>query len=562
MTDVPHKVLSQQQFTSLFPLLSQRFNGKPLVYFDNAATVQKPLSVINQMNEFYRQKNANVHRSSHAVSTLATNAFEQARVKVQQFINAKSSKEIIWTKGTTEAINLVADSWGKTFLKQGDEIILSVAEHHANIVPWQLISQRTGAVIKVAPIDEYGRINLASFEALLTNRTKMVAINHISNVIGKTNPIEQIIKLAKEVNAKVLIDAAQSIAHLPINVQLLDCDFLVFSGHKMFGPTGVGVLYGKEELLSEIPPYQAGGEMIKKVSFEQTTFNELPFKFEAGTPNIANAIGLGEAIDFIVKYQAVIKELEISLTEYAFKKLTDIPEVKLTFLGKPDVAIFSLTIAEHHIHDVASMLDAHGIAVRAGHHCAMPLMEHLQLPGTLRVSLTAYNSKQEIDYLVKHLTEFVQQTPQQEQLEITKPINEDSFETTSEIIARFNKASGWDGRHRELMLHSKQLDRLAIEQRNETTLISGCESSAWLAVINTQQKGQHTHYYFQADSDAKVIRGLLVIILAAVNGQSADYIRAFDLNNYFKQLGLTQHLSPSRSNGVLAIVAKIKALVG
>lgn len=536
------------------PLTLDTIRPHPLVYFDNGATTQKPICVIDCYQYFYQNINANVHRASHVLSAKATAAFEQARESVKGFINAKSSKEIIWTKGATESINLVASSLGRTILSSGDEIILAVSEHHANIVPWQLIAAQTGAEIKILSLDANGRIDLAVFDQLLSDKTKIVCCAHVSNVVAKINPIDELIAKAKSVGAITVIDGAQAIAHFPVDVQALDCDFYVFSAHKMYGPTGVGVLYGKQALLEAMPPYQAGGEMIKTVSFtEQTSFNSLPFKFEAGTPNIAAVVAFAKAINFISQYDsAEISEYEQQLTQYCYQALTQIPAVEFIVAQSPDISVIAFTIHGHHNHDIATSLDSYGIAVRSGHHCAMPLMEYLNISGCLRVSMAPYNTFTEIDYFIAALTEIIKQADERPIATISKKTEVES----TAIIEKFSKIKRWDARHREIMLLGKELDRLNRNHRSEQTLITGCESLAWIEV----SKRLDGVFHFQADSDAKIIRGLLVIVLAALNDKTAKQIQAFDLNSYFETLGLLQHLSPSRGNGVLAIVDKIKGL--
>lgn len=547
-------------FRQHFPLvvngepLTSAVGTSPLVYFDNGATTQKPECVIDCYQYFYQNINANVHRASHGLSAKATTAFEQARESVKSFINANSNKEIIWTKGATESINLVASSLGRKILNSGDEIILAVSEHHANIVPWQLIAAQTGAVIKKLSLDASGRVDLADFDKLLSDKTKIVCCAHVSNVVAKINPINELIAKAKSVGAITIIDGAQAIAHFRIDVQALDCDFYVFSAHKMYGPTGVGVLYGKQALLEAMPPYQSGGEMIKTVSFtKQTTFNSLPFKFEAGTPNIAGVIAFAKAIQFISQYDsAEISAYEQQLTQYCYQALKQIPAVDFIVEQAPDISVIAFTINGHHNHDIATSLDSYGIAVRSGHHCAMPLMEYLHISGCLRVSMAPYNTFKEIDYFIASLNKIINQEVEGQHAIINKKSDVES----AAIIEKFSNVKSWDARHREIMLLGKELDRLDKSRRNEQNLISGCESLAWMAV---SQCGQGV-FHFQADSDAKIIRGLLVIVLAALNDKTAVQIQAFDIHSYFETLGLLQHLSPSRGNGVLAIVDKIKYL--
>ena len=389
---------------NLFPILHRKVKGKDLVYFDNAATSQKPIQVIDALVHYYTHYNANIHRGLHTLADEATAAYEAARVSVQEFIGAAYHEEIIFTKGTTESINLVARSWGSSFLQKGDEIIISSLEHHANIVPWQMIAQEKGAILKVIPMDDNGVLDIAAYRNMLSDKTKFVSIIHVSNALGIINPVEEIIALAHEKNALVLLDGAQSSVHLDIDVKKLDCDFYVFSGHKIYGPTGVGVLYGKRELLEKMPPFLGGGEMIKEVTFEKTTYNELPFKFEAGTPNIADVIVMKPAIDFINNYgKANIRAHEEELLTYATSKLKEIEGLKIIGDVQNKISVVSFVIEGVHPQDLAILLDNQGIAVRTGHHCAQPLMQRLGIVGTTRVSFAAYNTLAEIDVLIAAL---------------------------------------------------------------------------------------------------------------------------------------------------------------
>lgn len=386
-----------------FPALQQQVNGQPLIYLDNAATTQKPESVLQAMDDYYRHDNANVHRASHALSARATQAFESARERVQQFLNARSSQEIIWTRGTTEAINLVAHSWGMSNLQAGDEILLSVLEHHANIVPWQQVAARTGAVLRVIPLTPAGDLDLAAFHALLSPRTRLLAIAQVSNALGTVNPVAELIRAAKAVGAVTLIDGAQAAGHLSVDVQALGCDFYAFSAHKLYGPTGIGVLYGRAELLEQMPPWQTGGEMIERVSFSGTRFNRPPFRFEAGTPPIAEAIGLAAALDFLATLPEGWHEHEAALQQRLLDGLRTLPFIELVGTPSQRVGVVSLRLGDIHPQDAGELLDQMGIAVRVGHHCAMPLMESLGLDGTLRVSLALYNSEAEVDALLTAL---------------------------------------------------------------------------------------------------------------------------------------------------------------
>ena len=393
-----------QAIRAQFPILSRKVKGKDLVYLDNAATAQKPLAVIDALVHYYSYYNANIHRGLHTLADEATAAYEASRTAVKDFVGASSPDEIIFTKGTTDSINLVAHSWGKSFLQEGDEIIITSLEHHANIVPWQMIAAEKKAILRVIPIDDNGILDMEAFKAMLGPKTKFVSVIHVSNALGIINPVEEIIRLAHEQHAVVLVDGAQSSVHLDIDVQTLGCDFYVFSGHKIYGPTGVGVLYGRRDLLESMPPYQGGGEMIKEVRFEYTTYNELPFKFEAGTPNIADVIALKAGIDFINSIgKPAIRKHEEMLLEYATAQLKDIAGLKIIGDVKNKVSVISFVIDGVHPQDLAILLDNQGVAVRRGHHCAQPLMHRLGIVGTTRASFAAYNTLEEIDVLTQAL---------------------------------------------------------------------------------------------------------------------------------------------------------------
>lgn len=392
-----------------FPILHTKVHGKQLVYLDNAATSQKPISVIKKAQEYYSSMNSNIHRGVHALSQVSTEAHESARIKIKKFINALGKNEIIFTRGTTESINLVAQTYGRANFKEGDEVIISHMEHHSNIVPWQLICEEKNVKLKIIPITDDGELKYEEFEKLISDRTKFISIVHVSNSLGTVNPIEKIIKLAHQNNIPVLIDAAQSIVHMPIDVQKLGCDFLAFSGHKIYGPTGIGVLYGKINLLDVMPPYQGGGDMISTVTFDKTTYNELPFKFEAGTPNIGGAIGLGEAIDYVNKTGLDnIARHEQMLLEYATAAVSEIPGVKIIGTAKEKVSVLSFVFDNIHPHDIGTFLDFEGVAIRTGHHCTQPVMDRFKIPATSRASFAMYNTKAEIDILVNGLKKIIE----------------------------------------------------------------------------------------------------------------------------------------------------------
>ena len=385
-----------------FPILSREVYGKPLIYFDNGATTQKPRCVVDAIVDEYYSVNANVHRGVHFLSQQATELHEGSRETVRRFINARTSAEVIFTRGTTEAINLLAFSFGEEFMKEGDEVIISTMEHHSNIVPWQMLCEKTGATLKVIPMNENGELIMAEYDKLLSDKTKIVTVNHISNALGTVNPVKYMIDKAHEFGAAILIDGAQAVPHLKPDVQALDCDFYVFSGHKMCGPTGTGILYGKEAWLNKLPPYQGGGEMIKEVTFEKTTYADLPHKFEAGTPDIAGGIVLGTAVDYLnsVGFDNIQKQ-ELELLEYATKQLLEIEGLKIYGTAKEKTSVVSFNIEGIHPYDIGTIIDKLGIAVRTGHHCAQPIMHFFNIPGTIRASFSFYNTKEEIDVMVE-----------------------------------------------------------------------------------------------------------------------------------------------------------------
>ncbi|HEY9049427.1 MAG TPA: cysteine desulfurase [Ohtaekwangia sp.] len=391
-----------------FPVLHQQVNGRDLVYLDNAATSQKPLKVINALVDYYQGYNANIHRGIHTLAERATKAYEETRHTAKRFINAKSEQEIIFTRGVTESINLVAASYGRAFIKEGDEIIVSELEHHSNIVPWQLVCEEKKATLKTIPVSPQGELDLDTFTKLLSSKTKIVAVNHASNSLGTINPIKEIIALAHSVGAVVLIDGAQSGAHIEIDVQDLDCDFYCLSSHKMYGPTGTGILYGKKDLLEKMPPYQGGGEMIKEVTFAKTTYNDLPYKFEAGTPNIADVVAFRYAMDFIQELgRDAMAAHEHDLLTYATERVSKLKGVNLVGTAKNKVSVLSFTVEGIHHFDIGQMLDARGIAVRTGHHCTQPLMTCYGIEGTVRASFAVYNTRKEIDHLVESLERII-----------------------------------------------------------------------------------------------------------------------------------------------------------
>jgi cysteine desulfurase / selenocysteine lyase len=397
----PLRTFDVERVRGDFPILHQKVHGKPLVYLDNAATTQKPLAVIEAIENYYRHDNSNIHRGVHALSERATEAYEKVRVAAQKFLNAAETKEIIFLRGTTEGINLVAQTYGRKNVGSGDEVLITALEHHSNIVPWQLLCEEKGAQLRVAPINERGELLLEEFEKLLSPKTKIVAVGHLSNALGTINPVREIVRMAHARNIPVLVDGAQAVPRMKVDVQELDCDFYAVSGHKMYGPTGIGVLYGKAALLEAMPPYQGGGDMIASVTFEKTVYNRLPYKFEAGTPNIADTIGLGAAIEYLNQLGTdEIERHEAGLLSYATSRVEAIPGVRIIGTAREKAGVLSFVMDEIHPHDIGTILDSEGIAVRTGHHCAQPVMQRFNIPATARASFGLYNTREEVDALV------------------------------------------------------------------------------------------------------------------------------------------------------------------
>lgn len=547
-----------------FPILEQKAHGCPLIYLDNAATTHKPAAVIDAVNHYYQAHNANVHRASHYLSAKSTRDFEMAREKVQQFLGAASSDEIIWTRGATEAINLVANSWGRANLKAGDEILLSCLEHHANIVPWQLVAEATGAVIRVIDIQPDGELCMDSFHQQLTDKTRIVCITHASNAVGTITPVADIIPAAHAQGALVLVDGAQMVAHQSVNVEQLGCDFYVFSGHKVFGPTGIGVLYGRKALLEVMPPWQAGGEMIEQVSFSGTRFNTLPFKFEAGTPNVAGVIGLAAALDFLQQFDvAQLVKHEQSLRQRAEDGLQAIPGIRLVGQAVDKVSVVSFVCEALHNQDIGLLLDQRGIAVRTGHHCTMPLMERLGLSGTVRASFSVYNTAADVDDFLQALRQLVAAENDNSADSVVHISNGSELPEFYRMIKAFsdwvvsanlNDSKGWQEKYRQIMQLGRQMPTLPEDWKTEESRLHGCESTVWIHHYYDQETMQ---LFFAADSDARVIRGLIALVLGKINGLQPEDIGRFDMDGYFEQLGLLTHLSPSRGNGLRAIVSEI-----
>ena len=523
------------------------------VYLDSAATSQKLQTVIDITQQYYQERTVNVHRSSHQLAANVTKQFEQSRKSIQRFIGAESHKEIIWTKGATESINLVASGLAKCVFKAGDSILVSAMEHHANIVPWQQIAQQLNLQLQVMPIDSNGVLKLEESLQLITSNTALVAVGHVSNALGNINPIEAIIAKAKKNGALTLIDGTQAVSHLTVDVQQLDCDFYVFSGHKMFGPTGIGVLYGKYNLLEQLPPYQLGGEMIKQVSFAQTTFQPPPLKFEAGTPNIAGVLGIAAACEFIQQHRTLLAQQEINLYQQLLTTLLAIPQVRLWGDNVNSICVQSFTVQGISHYDLAVLLDKRNIAVRVGDHCAMPLMQTLGIDGTIRVSLAAYNNSADIHSFGYALTECVslltEPTTQMETAHTSFDSNQTRLTPIAEMI---KQAKSWDQTYRQLMIAGKNLVRLQDQYKTDSSAVHGCESQVWIRCFINEGT-----VMLEGDSPSKIIRGLLAVVFEALSGKTAHQVLVFNVADYLKTLHLDKHLSQSRGNGLTAVVAKI-----
>ncbi len=572
-----------------FPILRQKIHGKPLVYLDNAATTQKPNAVLDAIRKYYTADNANIHRAVHQLSERATRDYEAGRLTVQRFLGAAHSREIVFVRGATEGVNLVAASWGRTFLRPGDEIIVSTMEHHSNIVPWQLACEASGARLRVIPINDRGELLLDEYEKLLNDRTRLVAVTHLSNALGTINPVSRIIESAHARGAKVLLDAAQSASHLTIDVQELDCDFLVCSGHKLYGPTGIGVLYGKAELLEAMPPWQGGGDMIHTVSFNRTTYADLPNKFEAGTPDIAGVVGLAAALDYLssvgIDRAAAHEDM---LLAHATRRFEQIAGVRLVGTAEQKAAVLSFVVAEPVMSalDVGTKLDLEGIAVRTGHHCCQPLMDRFGLPGTARASFALYNTLAEVDALADSLTEIVHQAtrrtrslpveatkepcpaemqlcggtqatcPPHLEIEYAPAVAASPRAAGEELAEVFEFFDDWNDRYQYLIEMGDKLPKMPDAMKTECTRVHGCQSTVYLTA--RQKPGTADVLEFLADSDADLVRGLIGLLEHLYSGQKAADILAFDIEGYFAKLGLDQHLSMNRRNGLEAMLKRVR----
>jgi len=551
-----------------FPILQSTAHGHPLVYLDNGATTQKPRQVIDAISRYYESENANIHRGVYQLSQTATHLYEEARRKVAAFINAAEDKEIIFTRGTTEGINLVAQAWGREFLKPGDEVVISAMEHHSNIVPWQMICQATGAQLRVIPMNDAGELLMNDYARLLGGKTKFVAVTHLSNSLGTINDVNEIIRLAHAAGAKVLIDGAQWVAHYPTDVQAMDADFYVFSGHKLFGPTGIGVLYGKREILDAMPPWQGGGDMIESVTFEKTTYADLPNKFEAGTPNIAGAVGLGAAIDFVRSLDfSAMHAHEQALLDYATAELKKIPGLRIIGTAAKKGSLISFVIDHPPIgsYDIGVALDRQGIAVRTGHHCCQPVMDRLNIPATARASFAMYNTRADVDALAKALSTLVvsesanRPAPSQPalhgEIRFPKPSADSPDAAAAELIEFFDFLPDWDARMHEVVGFGTHLPAMPLELKSEATRVHGCQSTVHLFGV---RRGDRLD--FLADSDAALVKGLIGILQRVYAGQKAKDVLAFDIEKFLHRIGLEDHLSMGRRNGLEGMIKKIREL--
>jgi cysteine desulfurase/selenocysteine lyase len=570
----PHKVRAD------FPILSTKVHGKPLVYLDNGATTQKPRQVIDAVKHYYEKQNANIHRGVYYLSQLATDAYEEARRKVAAFINAPDEKCVLFTRGTTEGINLVAASFGRRHLSAGDEVIVSGMEHHSNIVPWQIACEAAGAKLRVIPITDYGELDLDEYRKLLSARTKIVAVTHLSNALGTINDVKRIAEMAHGVGAKVLVDGAQWVAHHRTDVQDLGCDFYAFSGHKLFGPTGIGILWGRRELLEQMPPYQGGGDMIESVTFEKTTYAALPNKFEAGTPDIAGAIGLGAAVDYVNSVGIdAFGRYEEELLAYATEQLSKVPGLRILGPTGRKGTVISFVVHDPPVSslDVGTRLDAEGIAIRTGHHCCMPLMARLGVPATARASLAMYNTREDVDALVKGLRKLreefagkaarkkaavsddgASEAPSSFEVKYPQPAAESPTAAADELADDFEVLGDRDDRNQYILELGEKLPPMPDVLKNEQTRVHGCMSTVHL--YGRRRPGTADTLDFVADSDAHIVRGLIAILEKLFSGQSAGEVLKFDVEDFFRRIDLDQFISSQRRNGLAGMVKRIRAV--
>jgi len=564
--------LDVAQVRRSFPALEQVIHGKPLVYLDNAASTQKPRRVLDALTRFYETANANVHRGAHTLGDRATALLEQARTRVRAFLNAQQHREIVFVRGATEAINLVAQTFGRRRVGPGDEVVVSWMEHHANIVPWQMLCKEKGASLRVIPVNDAGELCVEAYEALLTERTKLVALGHVSNALGTVNPIKMLIEIAHRRGIPVLVDGAQAVPHLEVDLQDLDCDFYAFSGHKVYAPMGIGVLYGKVQHLEKMPPWQCGGDMVRTVSFERTTFNDVPYKFEAGTPDVAGAVGLAAALEEIelIGWDAIARH-EACLLDRALDRLGAIPGVRLIGAPARRAGVISFVVEDPPLSamDVGSRLDLMGIAVRTGHHCCQPLMERFGVPGTIRASVAVYNTLDEIDCFADALQVIIQTTG-------TRRFRGDALKASDPVAAEYPAATagsveaaatallddldeleGWPERYEYLIELGRKHPVMPPELMSEAHRVRGCQSTVFLAA--RARFGSTDAVEFLAESDSEIVRGLLALLQYLFSGQRAAEILSFDLAGFLACSGLESNLTTGRRNGLAQVIRHLRA---
>jgi cysteine desulfurase/selenocysteine lyase len=556
----------------LFPALGQRASGHPLVYLDNAATTQKPRSVIEALVRFYENDNANVHRGAHALSDRATAAYEGARETVRRFINARTPEEIIFVRGTTEAINLVAQSFGRGKVGPGDEVLITELEHHANLVPWQQLCLETGARLRVLPITERGELAIDDLETMFSPRTRLVALAHVSNALGTVNPVKRVVEAARRNGIPVLVDGAQAAPHLDVDVQEIDCDFYAFSGHKVYGPMGIGILYGKLSLLEAMPPWQCGGDMVHRVEYDKTTFNDPPFRFEAGTPNVEGAVGLAAALEFVEEVgRRRAADQESHLLDLAIRRLDDIPGVRI--VGRPvhRAGVVSFVVDDPPVSplDVAVRLDAQGIAVRAGHHCCQPLMRRLGLSGTVRASFAMYNSEDEVERLADTVRSIVRAAsvstvparatpPDDAGLEFPGPSAPTVDAAAAVLLNELDRLDEWAERYEFLIELGSKAPPLPESWKTAANRVHGCQSTVYLAARANPRAADVVE--FLADSDSALVRGLLAMLQQLFSGQPARDILEFDLPGFLALAGLESNLTIGRRNGLAEMVKRLRSV--
>lgn len=567
--EMPRTSLDVAAVRAQFPILHTQVHGRPLVYLDSAASTQQPLTVIEAVSTYHRAQHANIHRGVYELSQTATRLYEEARATVARFLNASEPAECLFTRGATESINLVASTWGRANLKPGDEILLSTLEHHSNIVPWQMVAQATGARIRVMPINDAGEILMDEYRRLLSPRTRLVAVNQVSNALGTINPVREIIIDAHAVGALVLIDGAQWVAHGRTDVQALDADFYAFSGHKLYGPTGIGVLYGKRPLLDAMPPYQGGGDMIEQVTFELTTYAPLPGKFEAGTPNISGAVGLAAAIDWVESIGLErIGAHEQDLLRYATERLSAIPGLTIKGTAQRKSGVLSWVMVDPPIAtlDLGTQLDLRGICIRTGHHCCQPLMDRFGVTSTARASMGVYNNRDDIDRLAEALAECVADARRSSAVlpgagavaAYPAAAAESPLAAADEIAEVFEFLPDWPMRHQHIIDLGDKLPPMPAALKTEANFVPGCQSVVHIAA--RVRPGTADIIEFLADSDANIVRGLIALLQQLYSGQPARAILAFDAEAFFARIGLDQHLSLTRRNGLASMVQRLRQL--